>query len=578
MLTKNHSRLLLTLAVVFAAITAQANCSFYIDNQSMNQTDLGKTITLPVKASFDRPISAWEIEFVFPEGLTPLYCDTGSDMNFSYYDDYYGMDKIYTPSLAHNNDLTHFVSTTFGFMPEYYNGDEDRPGSAKWASGEYDEMFLITLRVNDDFQGGEIQIISKATSGYDTRFENGVTPDPDVTGFLYQSDVNQDGMVDVSDITELMNYLVTGSFWSSSNYWEIDGEIIYIGDVTLDGIVNLVDIEALVDYLLFEEHFKGYQCDENTHITTINMYLPMPSLATFMINEYEFSADELGTDVTIPVCAHFEGPIDIWDVQIDFPEGMTPINARQGSDMTLSYEYNGHPSTVTANLFHNNDYTRFSGTPLCAGYYETEYEDYECYGSVKWNSGEYYEMLLLTVHLDESFTGGTIHITSKATYGVDTRGDALVFWPTSMGQDELMNADVNQDGIINISDVWYFLYDLVDHQDGDYIVVNDLTHDGNIDILDVDKIFDYLLFGQWYDGYCLADTEDWWSYIHVETPTPTTGDVNGDSFLNISDVTSLISILLDDNATYTEAADVNHDGYINISDVTDLINILLTMD
>lgn len=58
-----------------------------------------------------------------------------------------------------------------------------------------------------------------------------------------------------------------------------------------------------------------------------------------------------------------------------------------------------------------------------------------------------------------------------------------------------------------------------------------------------------------------------------------TGDVDGDSQLNISDVTALIDLLLSgespQNADIKNATDVNGDGDINIADVTTLIDLLL---
>lgn len=53
------------------------------------------------------------------------------------------------------------------------------------------------------------------------------------------------------------------------------------------------------------------------------------------------------------------------------------------------------------------------------------------------------------------------------------------------------------------------------------------------------------------------------------------GDVNEDGSVNISDVTSLIDILLTSSPAST-CADVNRDGNVNISDVTALIDMLLT--
>ena len=56
------------------------------------------------------------------------------------------------------------------------------------------------------------------------------------------------------------------------------------------------------------------------------------------------------------------------------------------------------------------------------------------------------------------------------------------------------------------------------------------------------------------------------------------GDVNSDDRVNVSDVTTLISYLLTENATGIDldAADCSQDGAVNIGDVTALINYLLT--
>ncbi len=53
------------------------------------------------------------------------------------------------------------------------------------------------------------------------------------------------------------------------------------------------------------------------------------------------------------------------------------------------------------------------------------------------------------------------------------------------------------------------------------------------------------------------------------------GDVNGDGVVNISDVTTLIGLLMID-AEMPAAADFNDDGVTNISDVTSLITYLMS--
>ena len=53
------------------------------------------------------------------------------------------------------------------------------------------------------------------------------------------------------------------------------------------------------------------------------------------------------------------------------------------------------------------------------------------------------------------------------------------------------------------------------------------------------------------------------------------GDVNGDGRVNVSDVSTLINMILGLEAMNQERADVNGDGRVNVSDVTALINIIL---
>ena len=50
------------------------------------------------------------------------------------------------------------------------------------------------------------------------------------------------------------------------------------------------------------------------------------------------------------------------------------------------------------------------------------------------------------------------------------------------------------------------------------------------------------------------------------------GDINGDDILNILDIVSLVTLVL--NGSDNPAADINDDGIINILDVVTLINII----
>ena len=70
-------------------------------------------------------------------------------------------------------------------------------------------------------------------------------------------------------------------------------------------------------------------------------------------------------------------------------------------------------------------------------------------------------------------------------------------------------------------------------------------------------------------------TDYWHMFNHIQGyNSTTTGDVDGDGLVNISDVTVLIDLLLG-GTTPPSSADVDGDGSVNISDVTTLIDMLL---
>ena len=56
------------------------------------------------------------------------------------------------------------------------------------------------------------------------------------------------------------------------------------------------------------------------------------------------------------------------------------------------------------------------------------------------------------------------------------------------------------------------------------------------------------------------------------------GDVDGNGAVNVSDVTTLVNIILDVVAKDEQVADINGDGKVNVSDVTALINIILGVE
>ena len=52
------------------------------------------------------------------------------------------------------------------------------------------------------------------------------------------------------------------------------------------------------------------------------------------------------------------------------------------------------------------------------------------------------------------------------------------------------------------------------------------------------------------------------------------GDLNGDSYVNIVDIVTLVNFIFG-GSPYSSEADINDDGFINIVDVVQLVNIIL---
>ena len=79
------------------------------------------------------------------------------------------------------------------------------------------------------------------------------------------------------------------------------------------------------------------------------------------------------------------------------------------------------------------------------------------------------------------------------------------------------------------------------------------------------------------DGALKINVVDFEQYVEPE-PEFLRGDVNDDTYVNITDVTVLINYLLSHDATGVnlQAADCNQDTNVTITDVTVLINFLLS--
>ena len=143
------------------------------------------------------------------------------------------------------------------------------------------------------------------------------------------------------------------------------------------------------------------------------------------IDDFEVAQAELGTEICIPVKAHFDARLNAYDVEFTYPEGLVATFVEPGADMSVqSYNARGRATTFTATLYGAVDpYEHFIATIGEMGYWQPEEGGgWEAYGAVKWEAGEYEEMLLLYFEPAADFQGGEIVVKTTCSSGFDNRG------------------------------------------------------------------------------------------------------------------------------------------------------------
>lgn len=131
--------------------------------------------------------------------------------------------------------------------------------------------------------------------------------------------------------------------------------------------------------------------------------------------------------VTVPIKAHMNGRVSGFQVDLTYPEGLTPSRVTKGADLTVNYfDGNGMEDVKEATYFANNDFTRLMAVFMDLGYYDPDNDGiFESYGVIKWDAGEYDDMLQLTFRIAEDFVEGDIVLVSEVDAGDDTRGGTV---------------------------------------------------------------------------------------------------------------------------------------------------------
>ena len=165
-------KFLFTLAALMMAGSLCAEEYFYIDDFEVAEGQT--TLEIPVKAHFEAAVSAFQVDIMVPDGIIiDGDAEAGADMTLSYYNNR-GASKTTSVTLnqtlvdGSDNHGRYIAASTQG---GYYQVDGSwvQYGAVKWLPGDYDEMWILYLIVEDGFKGGEIVVESRPTCGYDAR-------------------------------------------------------------------------------------------------------------------------------------------------------------------------------------------------------------------------------------------------------------------------------------------------------------------------------------------------------------------------------------------------------------------------
>ena len=212
----------------------------------------------------------------------------------------------------------------------------------------------------------------------------------------------------------------------------------------------------------------------------------------------------VGSTVTVPVRAHFDGRIDYWYVHLSYHEqyGLDIVAASRGPGMDVPYQDSSGSDTV----YHAPlTYLRTDSTVnvFISQIQETGYWDYngdgiyEPYGTVKWEAGDYDCMFNVCFDLKPYFRLDTLNFDCHVTSTGDVRGgtvsscwsfrDAIVY----VG---LMLGDVDGNEVIGMGDLTALIDYLVynDGLDEFQLSAADLNGDGIVGMDDLTTMINWL--------------------------------------------------------------------------------------
>ena len=147
--------------------------------------------------------------------------------------------------------------------------------------------------------------------------------------------------------------------------------------------------------------------------------------------DFEVSQSELGTEIIVPVKAHFSARLNAWQVDLTLPPGLQVIDATVGADQKVTYrDSQGIERTKLPHFYGVGSNNRVIAIFSDKGYWQDPNgEDPEAwvpYGQIKWEGGDYEEMIMLHLLPSVLFRGGDIYFNTVASSTRDSRGGTII--------------------------------------------------------------------------------------------------------------------------------------------------------
>lgn len=164
-------------------------------------------------------------------------------------------------------------------------------------------------------------------------------------------------------------------------------------------------------------------------LTLALLLITSPAFAecALYVEDFELSQSELGTEIVVPVKAHFSARLNAWQVDLSLPQGLTAVDATAGEDQVVTYRDSQGNEREKAPYFYGlGSNNRIIAIFTDRGYWQDPNgEDPEAwvpYGQIKWEAGDYDEMVLLHLRPTVNFKGGDIIFNTLVSSTRDSRG------------------------------------------------------------------------------------------------------------------------------------------------------------